>query len=275
MYKKISSYSDSDFLFNHTRIEKPNDETFQFHTFDVYEIIFLKSGNIKAVIDGKEYKLYENSLVIFRPNLVHRIKIEDDTPYERYDILFDEKIIGKEAYNKIDKDLNVINFNGDHYIIDIFKKFDYYSSSFEGDDLGKILKNLTEEVLYNLTLIKNEDYKSSYNVINSIINSAIEYIEKNYRSQISIENICKELFISKCHLHHLFMEILKTTPKKYINTKRLIEARKLIRSGRKPHEVFSLCGFTDYGTFYRNYKNHFGHIPSKENEYEIERKLKS
>ncbi len=275
MYKDISNYSDSDFLFNHARIEKPNDETFQFHTFDVCEIIFLKSGNIKAVIDGKEYKLYENSLVIFRPNLVHRIKIEDDTPYERYDILFDEKIIGKVAYNKIDKDLNVINFNGDHYIIDIFKKFDYYSSSFEGDDLGKILKNLTEEVLYNLTLVKNEDYESSYNVINSIINSAIEYIEKNYRSQISIETICKELFISKCHLHHLFMEILKTTPKKYINTKRLIEARKLIRSGQKPHEVFSLCGFTDYGTFYRNYKNHFGHIPSKENEYEIERKLKS
>ena len=275
MVTKISKYSDSDFLLDHAIIENPNDEQFPFHTHDVCELIFLKSGNIKAVIDGKEYKLYENSLVIFRPNLVHRIKIEDGTTYERYGILFDEKIIGKEAYSKIDKDLNVINFNGDHYIIDIFKKFDYYTSSFEGEDLGKILRNLTEEVLYNLTLVKNEDYESSYNVINPIINSAIEYIEKNYRMQTSIENICKELFISKCHLHHLFMEILKTTPKKYINTKRLIEARKLIRGGYKPHEVYSLCGFTDYGTFYRNYKNYFGHIPSKENEYEIERKLKS
>lgn len=275
MVTKISKYSDSDFLLDHTKIENPNDENFPFHTHDVCELIFLKSGNIKAVIDGKEYKLFKNSLVIFRPNIVHRIKIEDQTPYERFGILFDEKVIGKEAYKKINSDLNVINFNADRYMIDTFEKFDYYAGSFTGEDLSKILKNLTEEIIYNLTLVKNEDYECSYNVINSIIKSAIEYIEKNYRSQISIETMCKQLFISKCHLHHLFMEILKTTPKKYINTKRLIEARKLIRNGHKPHEVFSMCGFTDYGTFYRNYKNHFGHIPSKENEYEIERKLKS
>lgn len=275
MVKTNYDYHVRDVLYSHSVNDNPLDEKFKFHTHDICELIFLKQGNIKAVIDGKEYKLYENSLVIFKPNVVHRIKIEDNTPYERIAILFDEKIIGTSAFNKIDKNLHVINFNGNGYMLDIFKKFDYYLSILSEEDFNTIIKNLIEEVLINLSIIKSKDYESSYNVINPVINNAIEYIENNYKSNISINDICKELFISKCHLHHLFMDILKISPKKYINTKRLNEARILIRAGQKPHDVFSLCGFTDYGTFYRNYKNHFGHIPSKENEFEIERKMKS
>jgi len=76
-----SDFRMKDILYNHFVYNNPSDENFKFHTHDICELIFLKQGNIKAVIDGKEYKLYENSLVIFKPNVVHRIKIEDDTPY--------------------------------------------------------------------------------------------------------------------------------------------------------------------------------------------------
>ena len=275
MVKSFSSYNTKDMLYNHTVKDNPNDIDFNFHTHDVCEMIFLKSGNVTAVIDSKEYKMYENSLVIFNPNVVHRIKIEDSTPYERHGILFDEKKIGSVPYLKFDKSLHVIDFSSNSYMIDIFKKLDYYNNNLGEEDFSVILKNAIEEILYNLTLIKPDDSSRDYNVINPVINGAIEYIEKNYKKQISIDDICSNLFISKCHLHHLFMNLLKVSPKKYINTKRLTEARNLIRSGKKPNDIYSLCGFSDYGTFYRNYKNHFGHIPSKENEYEIERKMKS
>lgn len=274
MIKSYYDYHQKDVLYSHNAKPHPTD-SFKFHTHDICELIFLKQGNVSAVIDGKEYKLYENSLVIFKPNVVHRIKINDDTTYERIAILFDEKIIGANAYNKINKNLHVVNFTGNNYMLDVFKKLDYYLSILPEEDFYVILKNLIEEILYNLTMIKSKDYETNYNVINPVINGAIEYIENNYKSNITIDDICKELFISKCHLHHLFMNILKVSPKKYINSKRLSEARILIRSGQKPIDIYSLCGFTDYGTFYRNYKNHFGHIPSRENEFEIERKMRS
>ena len=157
MIKTISNFVIKDMLYSHTIKTNPDDNSFKFHTHDICELIFLKQGNIKAVIDGKEYKLYENSLVIFKPNVVHRIKIEDNSDYERIGILFDEKIIGKEAYNKIDKNLHVVNFTGNNYMLDIFKKCDYYFSVMPSDDFKVILKNLIEEILYNLTIIKTQN----------------------------------------------------------------------------------------------------------------------
>ena len=41
-------------------------------------------------------------------------------------------------------------------------------------------------------------------------------------------------------------------------------ARRLIRRGRRPTDVFTECGFNDYATFFRNYKSYFGYAPSEE-----------
>ncbi len=261
--------------FSHTVQSNPADDNFPFHTHDVCEMIFLKSGSISAIIDGKEYKMHENSLVIFRPGVVHRIKINGKGNYNRYGILFDEKKIASHPFSQLDTRLCVVNLSGNHFITDIFKKADFYIKNISSEEFGKIISHLTEEIIYNLTFIVPEEYEKSHNDLNPVISKAIAYIDENYKKQITIDDICTNLFISKCHLHHLFNEVLNTSPKKYINLKRLTVARNLIRSGSKPHLIFSECGFNDYGTFYRNYKSVFGHIPSKENEYEIERNIKS
>ena len=270
-----SYYKGKYIYFSHSVSPNPTDNKYPFHTHDVCEMIFLKSGNISAVIDGKEYKMHENSLVIFRPGVVHRIKINGRSNYHRYGILFDEKQIASHPFSLLDPRLCVVNLSGNHFITDIFKKADFYIKNIPPEEFGKIFSHLTEEIIYNLTFINPDEYEKSYTDLNPVISKAIAYIDENYKKQITVDDICANLYISKCHLHHLFNEILNTSPKKYINLKRLTEARNLIRSGSKPHIIFSECGFTDYGTFYRNYKNFFGHIPSKENEYEIERNIKS
>jgi AraC-like DNA-binding protein len=78
----------------------------------------------------------------------------------------------------------------------------------------------------------------------------------------NIDEICGELFITKSHLHHLFIKHLNITPKKYITSRRLAVAQREISLGAKPTEVSVRCGFTDYSTFYRAYKKLFGHPPS-------------
>ena len=71
------------------------------------------------------------------------------------------------------------------------------------------------------------------------------------------------------------MEYMKISPKKFINMKRLSKAQKLISEGQKPTAIYSECGFTDYGTFFRNYTNHFGYTPSQKDEIATERKIES
>ena len=51
---------------------------------------------------------------------------------------------------------------------------------------------------------------------------------------------------------------------KYIHNKRLLLAQERIRAGGKPTEVYALCGYKDYATFFRAYTKYFDKNPSDE-----------
>ena len=264
--EKISSYEDESIVFNHIRllVPKESDAAFLFHTHDICEIIFLVTGNVSGVIGAKTYNLDSNNLIIFRSPDIHRIKINSDTVYERYNILFDEKQFANGIFSKISKNINVIDFSQNKIFIDLFKKMDFYTQHFSGDDLKKLVYNLVEEIVFNMFLAKNKSLAPESDDTNPLINKAIEYIETNFRSPITVEDISRHLFISKRYLHYLFLEHFNLSPKKYINSKRMTLAYKLIKAGEKPYNIYQACGFSDYATFYRNFKIQFGHAPSKE-----------
>ena len=271
----ISTYKDNKIFFNHVKNQSPNNSAFDLHTHDICELIFLKKGDVSGIINGKIYKLKKNDLIIFRPRVLHGIQIDTNKEYERINILFDEKKIANKAFEKVPQNLDVINYSGNNYMIDIFNKFDFYYNQFDNDNLKTITTNLVEEIIFNLTLVKNKEISQNPFSVNSNVNTAIEFIDKNYTLPITIDDICNELYISKSHLHHLFIDNLHISPKKYINLQRLSKAQSMIKNGSKPYDIYLSCGFKDYATFYRNYKVHFGHIPSMETEKEIERKIKS
>lgn len=249
---------------------------FDMHTHDICEIIFLKRGNVSCIIGGKTYKLFKESLIIFRPHVPHRVVLTGSEIYERYNILFDEKMLANGIFRKLPENFDVINYSGNSYIEDLFKKLDYYYNHFKGKDLKLLMTHIIEELIFNLTLVPEKRLNEGLMSVNPVINSAVEYIDKIYtKEDITIDDICKYLYITKSHLHHLFTEYMQISPKKYINSKRLSKARELIRTGKKPTEVYQMCGFLDYATFYRNYKMTFGHSPSEGADAEIERIIES
>ena len=269
----ISKYEDGKILYNHI-IMQENNIAFDVHTHDICEIIFIKKGEVLAMIGAKTYKLHRGSLIIFRPHIPHRIIVEG-SKYERYDIIFDEKVLANKMFGKIPEDIDVINCGGNDMVENLFRKMDYYYMNFEGENVRLLVTNIIEELVLNLTLIANDELNQGLVSVNPVINRAVEYIDEFYTEKITVEDICNKLYITKSHLHHLFMNNLQTSPKKYINYKRLAKARDLIRLGGKPTDVYITCGFTDYVTFFRNYKNQFGHSPSEELKTQIQRKIES
>ena len=110
----------------HSIIKNPQDDDFEFHTHDICELIFLKSGNVSGIIDATTYKPTKNCLLIFRAGITHRIQIEDNTEYERYDVLFDEKLLANKIFFNLPDHVNLINLNGNNHIIDLFKKLVFW-----------------------------------------------------------------------------------------------------------------------------------------------------
>ena len=115
----ISTYKDNKILYNHIINHSPDNSGFDLHTHDICELIFLKKGNVSGIINGKTYKLQQNDLIIFRPRVLHGIQIDTNKEYERINILFDEKEIANEIFEKVPNNLDVINYTSNNYIIDI------------------------------------------------------------------------------------------------------------------------------------------------------------
>ena len=275
MLKAISFLEDEVITHRHTIIHSPDDNNFSFHTHGICELIFLKSGNISALIGEKSYKMPKDSLVFFRTNIPHRIRIDGSEIYERHNILFDENKIANGIFHKLPKELDVINCNGKRQIQEIFEKIDFYFGKLEEEDYKNLVKNLVEELLYNLYAEPIEEFNVNQSHVHPIIQSAVEYINNHYKEPVTIDDISREVCVTKSHLHHIFMENMKISPKKYINMKRLSKAQQLIAMGEKPTEIYTECGFSDYGTFFRNYTKHFGFTPSQRDEIVLARAIES
>lgn len=274
MIKNISGYKDNDIAHNHSVNTAPDDSDFPFHTHDICEIIFLKSGDISAIIGEKQYKLKKGSIIIFRANVPHRIRIDGKEHYERHNILFNENKLANGVFHKLPKDVDLINFYDDN-LLDLFNKFDFYYNKFEGGDLKILVTNLVEEIVFNMYLNPIKVTEEMQISVHPAVKNAVDYINRRYTEAITIDEISKVACVTKSHLHHLFMEYMKISPKKFINMKRLSKAQKMISNGEKPTSVYTECGFADYGTFFRNYTNHFGYTPSQKDEIASERKIES
>ena len=83
-----------------------------------------------------------------------------------------------------------------------------------------LLTHLTEEILCNALIVSKELDAFDVSSVNPLINQALKYISDNITIPLCIDDIAAQLFITKSHLHHLFVKYLNTTPKKFIISKK-------------------------------------------------------
>ena len=267
-------------MYSHIAFHSPNQfpqdiSRFTQHTHDIVELILFQGGQAEYDVEGRSYPLYPNTLVITKPAAIHQIRLVGDDTYERYDLLFNLKRHMPEQYALLEKLPDVIQLEEEHPIVQCFRRMDLYYQQMSKKEYSQVLELLIREIFFNLTVIARAEQAEETMPDNPLIRKTIAYVQKNLATLTDIEEICTALFISKSHLHHLFMEQMHITPKKYILAKRMMLAKTLIRSGEKPAEVYPKCGFQNYTTFFRSYKNFFGYCPSEELEKGAKRDLYS
>ncbi len=95
------------------------------------------------------------------------------------------------------------------------------------------------------------------------INRAIEFIESNLSTSISLEDIAAYSFLSKYHFHRVFKAIVGHTTKEYLTRLRLEKAALLLKNSDKTiQEVAYYCGYKSPETFSRAFTHFFSTTPS-------------
>lgn len=88
------------------------------------------------------------------------------------------------------------------------------------------------------------------------------YIESNLTADLSIDDLCREFFVSKQMLYSVFRDQFNDTVKNYILKKRISEAKRLLKETDLPiSDVSRTCGFSDYNYFIRVFRKKTGVTP--------------
>ena len=259
--KNYITLTGESFVINHSANYEPSAEEFPPHFHEAWELLFFLRGEVVYRVNGKEYALRRGDLVLSRPTVLHRIEPTGKERYERINIILDDGIIPRSILERL-PEVDVFSFGEGGRVFDIFEKLTDYARLFEGEELLLLSKSLITEVMCNLVIAGG--YECGQTVSNPIIAAALVYIDAHLTEISGVDELCEHLYITKSHLHHLFVTHLGVTPKRYINSKRLLLAQRMIRSGERATEVASAVGYSDYATFFRGYKKYFGYAPSEE-----------
>lgn len=93
-----------------------------------------------------------------------------------------------------------------------------------------------------------------------------DYIHSYYNANISLDDLCSELNLSRFHLIRIFKEHTGTTPHAYLMDTRLEKALILVAKGTfSVEEVSSLCGFLSRTHFSHSFKLKYGCSPAQYN----------
>ena len=129
----------------------------------------------------------------------------------------------------------------------------------DGDAYAPLAESLMVSLLYNR--LKPSAVPDEPTGVNDAVLRLIAYVDEHFCEKLLLDDLARQVNLSKFFLCHLFEEEMGIPPKQYILQKRMAYAAKLIREGHPPTRVALQVGYASYSTFYRLYRKHFGKTP--------------
>lgn len=100
------------------------------------------------------------------------------------------------------------------------------------------------------------------------VNQATKLIREGYSQPLTIDDILKNIPLSKYHFIRIFKQIMGVTPYHYLTNYRINTAKILLRSEDiSISEAAERCGFADTSNFINQFKKHTGQKPLEYKRY--------
>ncbi len=137
------------------------------------------------------------------------------------------------------------------------------------EDINKLAIKI-KPLCYMLNLLQTErDGVPWISTKNTLFDSVISYIQRNFMSPITIKDIAKACACSESTVSHIFKNNFGKTVNEYITELRINQAKRLLKATDIPISRISLmCGFTNINYFPTAFKKHIGISPT---EYRIKK----
>lgn len=248
-------------------------QDFDVHFHNVYELYYFIDGDVDYLVEGKQYHLEPNSILLLSPYVLHGIRTNSDKTYTRFVIHFHPDAISLERRSLLLEafpDKSKANSNEVYYTnmqefsLRPFCELLIHSLNQDTFSVQKLAPIYLEALLAQLSSMYHNLYPSfeSY-TLSETVASITSYINAHLCEKLTLDTLSNHFFISKNHLNRLFRKAIGTTVFDYIIYKRIGYAEQLLESGMPATEVALQVGFGDYSSFYRAYKKIVGRSPCR------------
>jgi AraC-like DNA-binding protein len=213
------------------------------HSHPGIELILVSSGKGEISIDKTSYKIREGSLIVVAPEVEH-----NQISKGKLATLF---VVFEVDPHFFDYSSRIIDVSGDKWIKQWMTTICELSINMDYEFCDGIIYSLLKRIKY----IEKIQHKSKYKIMHNALNKAVAYIDDNFASSLTSEDIAHIAGVSKSYLKALFVKELGISPKKYLQNIRMGHARKILQN---PYlyieEIAAMCGYNDANYFSRAFK---------------------
>lgn len=227
---------------------------FATHWHEFYEIEYILSGSGKYTIDGKEYDIHSGMIFFMTPANFHSVSAKNA---EIFNIMFSGSACNEIYLSALLKNSGAAAFCADEKEQKYFETiFSELTDETNRDIFPLYVDCLTAKIGRKITVEKNNSL--------SVSQTAILYIQENFRTPITLKTAAEHIGITPTYLSETFRKQTGTGFKEYLNTLRFDYARKLLlHSDMTVIEICNESGFEDYANFIRRFKEKFKVSPAQ------------
>lgn len=224
------------------------------HSHDFCEIMFVKNGKGSVTFDDAELPFRTGDVVIYNPGTKHCEHLDENPDAAIIFIGISNLSIeglesgclcrGKYAVLPTDSHYEAMFF----YLGQLFAEKD--QRNIQGVAIYKELLNI---IIANILRLSEDatravESRKTYTEVK-------RYLDDNYTTITSVDQLCKTLYINKFYLTHLFSQRYGISPLQYLIKKRMSLAEHLlVNTDQKVDEISLACGYEDVAYFCRIFK---------------------
>jgi len=258
----------------------PGQRIYREHHHTEIEISVFKSGKGIYTVGKKSYDFQKGDVFMFSSNEIHCITdISADEPFDLMNLHFEPRFVWSAGNNifdlkylkifferneKFENRLDRNNPNTEkirNLLYEIEKEFEEKQPEYELMIKVELLKIL-------VTAIRGYDYVKKGPAFSAktrsliSIEKAMNYIDNNLSSNITLEALALNANMSKTYFCTIFKKLNGISPWDYITIKRIEKSIEMLKTSQETVlEIALKCGFNNTANFNRAFKKVTGKVP--------------
>ncbi len=254
---------------------EPNSVGCAAHIHNSVELLYVKDGSYRVILDNEEYDIFAGDLILFCSNSIHHVFAQSN-PVNSYYVIkippsffleFSKREIGSEYIMRF-----ALNRHG--------RKTIWRQDELAKNEMLPILQTLiteSEEQKYAseiairikimellLAILRQSASKDDLpnNETVELIYDVMLYVRSHYSEDLDEKDLAKNVGMSYSYFSRSFKRVSGMTFKKYLNLTRIHKAEQILyKSNDSITDIAMKCGFNSTSYFIKVYGNITGKTP--------------